>query len=292
MEIVVKTIHGVSRPNSGLRFVLEVKGQGQEYYSVFGYSITCSLGGVQLQADVMLLTFQVSSVLRFEISPTFRIDPYTFHLIEEARAGGDLFYDLGMTLLTGPKPGPEASLNPGNVQAFNASVFGARPKISQADWADYVRVMGFGDRVVLEIPFAQPPVQPTTSAGVQTAANRLQEARGLFFEGKTDDVVARCRKALEALNPAVSAYPGRTPVSWDLSSSVGRVIDTGSPGQPSKPSKSQRLSELTVSLWEYLHIGPHENYQVFHEDAELALRLTSMVVRYYSLQLEKTSGSL
>jgi hypothetical protein len=220
------------------------------------------------------------------INPTFRIDPYMLHLIEEARAGRDLNYNVSATILTVPQDGSTA-LTSGNVHAFGAGLQRPSSKISQSDWAGIVKAMGFGDRAVMEIPFGQPP----TSAEVQVAANRLQEAQALFFEGKIDEVVGKCRKALEALNPAVSAKgSGPGPVSWTASGPVGQRIDKGSPGQTGRPSKSQRIEGMTASLWEFLHIGPHENYQVFREDAELALWLTSQIVRYYALALASDMG--
>lgn len=286
MQVGIRNIKGVSPPNSGICLKLEVSASGNEDYNVFGYSVSLNACGVDIGTNTNFRTSKLAPGIPYSVPEAFRIDPYLMHVIEEARSGKDLPLKIVVTLLMSLTRDPPA-ITHGGILALTASVPEPGSKISQADWAEIVKAMGYGNRAIIEIPFGEGPI----SADVQSAASYVQEARALFEEGKTDDVVAKCRKALEALSHSVSVNSGSYIVSWGLSDVVVQAIDRGSPGEPSRPSKSKRISELTSSFWNYLHIGPHENYQVFREDAEMALGITSMVVRYYSLQLNKASAN-
>jgi hypothetical protein len=211
--------------------------------------------------------------------PAYRpLPPYLLAQVEAVRAGGDIPVSMQFTLLAIRTTPPAL-----NVGSFSSFVVGGQDppfEIPQSRWAKLLDGIGASAFAILEIPIGKGPVP----AALLQVVQRLEEARVLLSEGKTDEVVTKCRKALEALNPIVSVTSGAAagPPFQRLEPGLASKVDMGSQGQPGKDPKSARLEALRESLWSILHIGPHDGYDVFPEDAKALFWLTSGLVRYYA----------
>lgn len=278
MRAIIKKVDAVGAPNQGIRFSLSIEEQGPENYYMLGYSVGIALCGVDLGTRISFMTWDLKVNMNNDITAEFRLTPYLLHSIEDRRNGGDVPVTLNFTALT---------INSGQgsrgVQSFQALVVGGQDppyKISQIDWAQSLGGMGANTFAVLEIPLVTGPV----ATSFEDAVKKVEEARRLLAEGKTDLVVTACRKALEALNRVVSVTKGATPGPpfERMESTLASKADIGSPGQSGKDPKSQRIDAIRASLYNMLHIGPHDGYQVFPEDARALFLLTSSLVRYYA----------
>jgi hypothetical protein len=280
MRAIIKKTEAVGAPNRGIKFTISLEAQGTENYKVIGYSVTIQLCGVDIGSQFSFRTLELKSNINVDgIEVEFRLPPYLLHSIESQRGGGDVPVSPFITVLT-INSAPQGNIGVGSFQAFNPGGQDPPYKISQLDWAKHLNEMGASTYAVLEIPLATGPVASSS----ESAIKRTEEARALLVEGKTDQVVTACRKALEAVNPVVSVTKGATPGPpfERMESTLASKVDIGSPGQSGKDPKSQRIDDLRAALFTMLHVGPHDGYQVFPEDARALFLLTSSLVRYYA----------
>lgn len=213
-----------------------------------------------------------------KIEETLIIDPHLFSLIEKRRNRGDVDLRIDVTLLQlRPLKGVELSSFVTDLHQIIGKQVNS--PISERKWIDLVSKMGYMNYVIFEIRY------PKTSHVVEfeDIINRLKEAEQLLFEGKNEDVVTRCRKAMEILNPLVAVDAKKGP----MISALACKVDDGCNGQQNKPSKSQRIDSVRQNIWTLLHIGPHEGYVVTREDAEYIFWMTLSTVRYYTIQFNK-----
>lgn len=278
MDAILKTIEGAAPPNPGLRFDAFVKARGTETFRTLGYAMAPTLCGVEIGMRFRPAAHNLAIDNPMRVSETFILPSHIAQAIEKARNGGDVAVGLGFSIMG--LNSPQGALNSSNFQAF--SVGGQDPpfEIPQSRWAKICAKMGMNSTAILEIPIGG----GTFPASLQPVIQYLEDARSLLTEGKTDEVVTKCRKALEALNPIVSVKSDATtgPPFQRLEPSLASKLDLGSPGQPGKDPKSVRLEQIRQTVYNMLHIGPHESYQVFPEDARALLWMTSGLVRYYA----------
>jgi hypothetical protein len=278
LQFVIRKAEPVGSPNRGIKFDGSVEPQGTEDYRSVGYTLNVRLCGVDIGTHSRLETGDLKVNSALKISEEFRLPPYLLQAIEAQRAGGDVSVTAQLTILA--VSSPKGGFNVGNIQAFGVGGQDPPFEITQQKWAKLTEGMGASTYAVLEIPLPTGPVPSPLS----TAATRLDEARALLAEGKTDAVVTSCRKVMEALNPVVSvtktATPG--PPFQRMETSIAAKIVVGSPGQAGKDPKSERLESIRSAVWEMLHIGPHEGYVVSPEDARALFLFTSGLLRYYA----------
>jgi hypothetical protein len=118
-----------------------------------------------------------------------RLIPQQLQALEDIRDGGDLRFTLrisGQATKLGIKPAPAHE----QVEA----------PVSQSEWIKELNNSGFSSSMLLEVPL--------TPTGSSKVADQLLRARELYLAGHYDQVVAQCRKVLEALddvNPASTA---------------------------------------------------------------------------------------
>jgi hypothetical protein len=278
LDAILKSVDGSPPPNPGIRFEAFVQARGTETFKTLGYAMAPTLCGVEIGMRFRPAAHNLAIDNPMKVFEAFVLAPHILESIEKARAGGDVPVNLGFSIMG--LGSPQGVLNSGSFQAF--SVGGQDPpfEIPQSRWAKICAKMGTTSTAILEIPISG----GTFPASLQPVIQYVDDARSLLTEGKTDEVVTKCRKALEALNPIVSVKSDATsgPPFQRLEPSLASKLDLGSLGQSGKDPKSVRLEEIRQTLYNMLHIGPHESYQVFPEDARALLWLTSGLVRYYA----------
>lgn len=152
--------------------------------------------------------------------------------------------------------------------------------ISQGRWLEGMKQIGFSAHRVIEISL------PATDVfqGIQSSASRIAEAQAALMAGRNEEAVTLARKALESANSLVSSAAGEGSV---MTAQLAQQVNVGSPGQAGRPPKSERIEGLRRALWSLAHIGPHENYAVTRDDAELVVTATAQILGFYGSTFAK-----
>lgn len=164
--------------------------------------------------------FRHSPGLVFELQLT----PQQLQALEEIRDGGDLHFRLrisGQVQKTGLEPMPAHD----QVEA----------RIGQSAWIKELNSCGFSTTLLLEVPLA--PV------GAGKLAEQLAQARQMYLTGHYDQVVAQCRKVLEAVDDANPASTAK--------------VDQLFHSSRSKMSVDERLQLLRDVTKHYTHPAHH-----------------------------------
>ncbi|MCI4348356.1 MAG: hypothetical protein L3J97_07060 [Thermoplasmata archaeon] len=277
MQVIIKKATGTSQPRRGLRVDISLEAQGTENYQVLAYGADLQLAGVGVGTVTEFRSTQLLVGQPLTLALEYAINPELLRTIETKRAGRDAQVSLRFTVL-GASDAGATTMNLRNLHAFGVGGQDPPFKITQQEWADALEAMGYDGYAIFELEFGSLP----SRAGFEAVVARLREAQAGLAELRTDDVLTQCRKALEGVNALVAANPstGKSPISWQLRPDIAQQINLGSPGQAQKPAKSIRIQGMAESLWEFLHIGAHENYRVTGEDARLALWSTLALVDY------------
>ena len=179
-----------------------------------------------------------------------------------------LFWSLGGICLESDR------VSVGKASQFNISY---PMPLSQAKWTNLLSELGFSETWIVEI--SKPKI--SDSKAMNEAKRFLSEADAELLTGSPDDVVSKCRKALDALKSAYSEE------QWKK---VNEQIDFESPGQPGKLPKSDKFGKLLEGVREWSHIGPHaDKYRVTFDDARLCFQQTLSLVAYVSQVAKKMS---
>lgn len=251
--------------------------EGIELYKI-GYVVKFYLLGIPIGDKFEIMPGTLGRGQSDKIEETLVIDPHLFSLIEKRRNRGDIDLRIDVTLL---HLRPKQGVDPVTFVTELHSTSGRQINytISERRWIDLISKMGYMNYAIFEIQYPKVPSIP----GFEDIMNRLKEAEQLIYEGKNEDVVTRCRKAVETLNPLVTIDVKNGPMVPTLANNV----DNGCKGQQNKPNKSQRVESVRQNIWTLLHIGPHEGYTVTREDAEYIYWMTLSTVRYYAIQFNK-----
>lgn len=147
---------------------------------------------------------------------------------------------------------------------------GITKEFSQAQWNKLLREVGYQDTWIFEV--AKPVMADGGKFGA--VARFLQEAEAELAAGSPDDVVSKCRKALDALDSALDEG------EWKR---VEAEIDRDSVGEAGRPAKSARILGLRDKTRDMSNIGPHaDKYVVTYDDARLCFLLTVSIISYVS----------
>jgi hypothetical protein len=141
---------------------------------------------------------------------------------------------------------------------------GLKFQIARSDWFKYVlEPIGMDEYVFAEIKIPKGLLKSKFTA----AAQSVLKAESHFVNGDDPEVFFQCRAALETLTGAPKSI-------------FDSVADEG---------KRQALNDLVQRLVDLLHRGrhaqPEKGFMVNHQDAELALSLTKVVLAYISKSL-------
>jgi hypothetical protein len=281
LEISNISWDAIPGPNRGLRAKYSITAQSNEEYYLLSYAVTLNLGAVEVGTRTRHLSTDVAYGRPASESVEFRIPPYLFQAIEESRGGKDLPVQLTGTVLVGK----HIKDRPAELCQFHAFGLGGQisQKFSRDEWSDLVEKMGLRGFGVIEL---RRPAGPAGEA-IKAVEARIQDSQRILEHGGTDHVVDGCRKALETLGPLVLEPAGGTPGASGvtLNARVAAALDEGSVGQTGLDQKSQRVLNLHVALWRFVHVGAHGHYHVSPEDAEYAVWATSLLASYYSKTL-------
>lgn len=258
---------------------VEVTNDEQKSTNVLAYSIEVFLCNVPIGSIQKFRTTHFEPGRREKIKENFPIYPFIFQSIERERKYGDVPVDLRLVILQIVESGQI------NYGSFSAQGITIQPfKLSERDWIDITSILGYTNYALFEIHY---PKQPSIQI-LDDAIKRLEEAQRLLNEGRNEEVVTKCRKAFEILNPLVTTQSsGGTAITPQLSTQ----IDLGCAGKQGEPPKSERIEHIRQKIWKLLHIGPHEGYSVTREDAEYVFWLCLATLRYYAVQFNKVSSS-
>lgn len=278
MRATIQTITASGRTIPRLELMLDIENDKQEQIRILGYSIklfVCNLciGDISKFEETFL-----DQMGRFTIKVEFNISPFIFNSIEKERNFGDVPIYTNATCLIIGRHESTQEFNVGNfkVEYINSSQY----KLSQSDWAKIVLDMGYTNYQIFEIPY---PKVPDTS-NFSNIMERLEEAQNHFNQGRNEEVVTSCRKAFESLNPLVTTKNSKTEMNSELAKNIDMMCL-----ESHYSRKSERIEEIRQKIWQVLHMGPHEGYNVTREDAEYILLLSFSTIRYFSKQLNKLS---
>lgn len=145
--------------------------------------------------------------------------------IEKVRAGKDIEFRLDIT---------------GEYQdEFNqlCTLETIRYGASQKEWIEVLKSMGFKGGIIFELPM---DIDPTDE--VKTAISAIDKAREHLYYGNYDDVVAKCRIALESIIK-----------NWGKINTVRNSAKTNKKGM----SKQQRFFHAVDQIVHFTHLAHH-----------------------------------
>lgn len=185
-------------------------------------------------------------------------------VIEELRKENDVFFGLNLRFLFERTRAPSQTRGSENVSldiTVRRAGNGNKLMISQSEWVKMLNEMGYERLRVIELPIPELP----HGTIINTSVEFVEEALKKFNEGYYSDVLTDCRKAIENLKK----------VDIDLVTTLG------------SKSKANKITDIQNKLHQFLHLGPHEESKDYidRRDAELALHITTSIIRYFVKQL-------
>ncbi|UCE36086.1 MAG: hypothetical protein JSW00_11060 [Thermoplasmata archaeon] len=247
---------------------LQITQDKRNNLKMMGYTTKVRLCNIMIGDRIRLDTRELEQGASIEYHEEFFINPYLFREIEKVRMGGDVPVNVEIQTLHFVHTN---EFNIGNISNSTAYVHQAF-KLSEREWLNIASELGYFDYAIFEI--LRPKVHEIPS--LSSAISRLREAQQLFNEGNNKPTVVKCREAFESLREAIALKP-----------EIIEKIDYNSPGQKEKPKKSERIDELQHKIYNLLHTGAHEGYDITREDAGYILFLSFSTIQYYSSQFTK-----
>lgn len=282
----IRQINAYNRTIPCIEFGMNIENDEGYNIKILGYSMKLSFAGVPVGDISEFPDIDVPNRSYSLITQEISINPHVFEAIEKARKSGDVSVNSEIRILYRNTSVKESD-----------SIVGYIPcdqyKLSQSDWIRLASDMGYTKYKIFEMLYPDIPQLPEFENGIRD----LEEAQTLFFEGKNDLAVSKCRSVFEHLNERLAEFP-TSPKKHKMDSKIAEVVDAG-PHPPAKLTsnnaiednlKSQKIENIRFTLWRLLHIGPHCGYSVTREDAELVLMLCFSMVRYYSVQLNELAN--
>ena len=277
--MIQNTITATGRTIPMLRVQIMIENNEHKTIKIMGYSIKISLSNLLIGDISNFENIFLGPNENHSFNEEFQITPYLFNSIEKERKFGDVPVDARVKILIIKKEPPNNEFNP---LSINADYINVQPiKLSQSDWAKIILDMGYINYKIFEIPFSEVP----NIADFEKIMERLAEAQNHFNQGRNEEVVTSCRKAFESLNPLVAVKISN---QFEMIPKLAIKIDSACK-ENCQNKKSELIENLRQKIWQLLHTGPHEGYNVTREDAEYILLLALSSVRYYSTQLSKLS---
>ncbi len=245
-----------------------------------------SLPIVGIQGDLVLNGQRKTSIVAGRLVPSggsnhFRIrglgKNYSLHLhadlaarqieeIERVRAGGPLYMTMNLWGSGHTSEGP-----------YEAEYSESDHHIEQSEWVKVLEQMKWGKFILVEVLVPDPVELPESAKAVA----RLKEAQAALRDGRYEDVVAICRKVLEARLADLGLKVE------DYHKTIYELLSQGK-----KLTKEQRQFLIFRSVHLMTHLGHHEvevedndflggakGVSWTREDAVAALGMTAVVVR-------------
>ena len=257
---------------------VRVKNGNNYPIQILGYKLDVRFAGIAVGNAFNYRSIQIVSGGDHYFNEEIQLTPYLFESIDRTRRSGDIYANGYINFLY---------LNESDQSKHIPIAFNLHfdsHKISQMEWINLASKLGYTRYKLFEMLWPDIPQLPELNNIVQG----LQDAQTLFYEGKNNEVVSKCRLILEELAPIVTS---KIPNSkFEMNTDIAQIVDLGS-FQNDKEAKSVKIENLRQSIWNYHHIGPHYKYAVTREDAELSIMLCLSMVRYYSVQLNKLAES-
>jgi len=271
----IKKVEAGGRAIPTIDIEIEITNDDQKNIYMVGYSIDLSLCNVPIGSIQKFRTTNLEPRRPEQIRENFPIYPFIFQSIERERKGGDVPVSLNVGVFHIESTGQIGS---GSFRFYGINM--PHPfKLSERDWITMISKLGYSNYALFEIQY---PKQPSIQ-NLNDAIKRLEEAQQLLKE-----VVTKCRKSFEILNPLVTI---QTASGTTITPQLSSQIDIGCGGKQGEPPKSERIEHIRQKIWKLLHIGPHEGYSVSREDAEYVYWLCLSTIRYYAIQFNKLSST-
>lgn len=267
-EATIRPVQARSSTIPEIEITFDIKNTENKDIILIGYALDVSLGGVTIGNVSDYIAYNISARGRTRFNQTFAIPPYVFNAIEKSRRNGDLHLSANMKALYIDPDFP----NPLADQLSTAS-----HKFSQSEWIKIISDLGYTKYKIFEIPYPDTPQLPE----FEKIVKELEEAQTLFYEGKNDLVVSKCRIVLEQLRAILRDKEKRA--------KIDAKIDEQCIGEEGRDPKSKRVNDIFTKAYNFHNVGPHYHYFVAREDAEMSLILCMTLLRYYGVQLDKVT---
>ncbi|MBN1133630.1 MAG: hypothetical protein JXA38_01625 [Methanosarcinaceae archaeon] len=237
---------------------------------ILGYSTKVFFADAQIANETTLKSSKIDDRGKDRLSNEILISPFIFGAIEKSRCNSDVQIRIVTDV--------EYIIPPhDNIPKIERIIID--DNLSQTQWIDFIANMGYNRYKIFEMPFPDMPQFPEFEDIMKT----LESAQTLFYEGKNEEVVNKCRTVLERFRTILNDEKMKT--------KIDNKIDERCIGEEGRDPKSKRIHEIFTKVYNFHNVGPHYPYFVAREDAELSLVMCMSLLRYYYVQLDKlTSG--
>ncbi|WP_340820259.1 hypothetical protein [Methanolobus sp. WCC4] len=279
-EVKIQHIDAEKRAIPVLKIQLHLKNPELYPIELLGYKINLRFAGVVVGSTSSYSSIRIDNHGSHYFNEDIQITPYIFEIIDQSRKNGDVHISGSLNCLYLNLSIDKANQTP---QVFDRQFDSY--KLSQLDWINLATKMGYTRYKIFEMIWPDIPQLDE----LNNIIRGLDEAQTLFYEGKNNEVVSKCRLVLEELMPIVTGKNSSNKI--EMKKEMADIVDYGSFHKDGESSKSEKIEDLRQKIWRYHHIGPHCGYPVTRADAELSIMLCLSMVRYYSVQINKLNES-
>ena len=277
-EAIIRPVTARSSPIPEIEISFGIKNTEERNIILIGYALDFNISGVTVGNVADYDSYQIYAKNRITFNQKFSIPPHIFAAVEGSRKSGDVHLSSNIKTLYFDTDIDETTKYQNPLRSYSLST--ASHKLSQKEWIQFISDLGYTKHKIFEIPYPDIPQLPE----IKNIMQELEEAQSLFYEGRNNEVVSRCRLLLEELQPIVSSKNGK---NYEMRSEIANIVNTGCFADEGEASKSEKIEHIRQAVWKFHHIGPHYKYAVTRADAEIALVLCMSLLRYYGVQLDK-----
>ena len=279
-EAIITPVQARNNPIPEIEIRFDIKNTEERNIFLLGYSLDFNISGVTVGKVADYISYPIYAKSQITFNQIFSIPPHIFAAVEKSRKSGDvqLTSNIKALYLDTKINEPAKYQNP----PLSYTLSTAHHKLSQKEWIQFISNLGYTKYKIFEIPYPDIPQLPE----IKNIMQELEEAQSLFYEGRNNEVVSKCRLLLEELQPIVSSNNSK---NSEMRSEIANIVNIGCFADEDKGSKSEKIENIRRAVWMFHHIGPHYKYTVTRADAELALVLCMSLLRYYGVQLDEFS---
>ncbi len=166
-------------------------------------------------------------------------------------------------------------------------------KLTESEWLKILKELKYSDRMLIELD--APNLNLPGMKGFDEVLKKIDQANTKLSErANPEDILSDLRSAWDLVDKYINDY----------NKEINKLIKDKSKEEKTQPPKEERIEKIHKAMLSYLgsindlkesidkftQIGPHrEIYHSTMEDAELAFRLTTSLIAYYSKLLSKIS---
>lgn len=271
-EATIKPVEARNSPIPEIEIGFSIKNTEDRHILLIGYALDFKINGVEVGNVADYVSYQLYPKNQIQFNQKFNVSPHAFAAIERARKSGDVQLSSNIKVLYHDT---EIEQNPNypNPRSYRLST--ASFKMSQKEWIQFISEMGYVKYKIFEIPYSDTPQLPE----FENIMNSLEAAQILFYEGKNEEVVSKCRTMLEQFRVILKDEEKKAKID-------GKIDERGL-GEQGRDSKSKRIHDIFTKVYNFHNVGPHYPYHVSREDAEMSLVMCMSLLRYYGVQLDK-----